>query len=323
MNNLTEPEEASSMDARSFSKRHIIVAGVIVFTGAVLFSTKAILVKLALPYGIEPVPLLMLRMLFAFPFYVAVLFWLSKRERKSKTDAQRQPTPWIRITALGFVGYYLASFFDFYGLKFITASLERVILYSYPTIVLLISAVFARKRVTIHQAIAVAICYIGIFVAVRFGNATQESAANVPLGIVLIFLSAITYAIYLVGSGELIPKIGVWRFTSIAMLVSTACVIAHCLLTQQLENLWSYPAPVYWYSLAMGVFATVVPSFLISEGIKRIGATNAAVIGGVGPVSTIILATIFLGETITFAQLVGTLFVIAGVIYISVNMKRE
>jgi len=106
-------------------------------------------------------------------------------------------------------------------------------------------------------------------------------------------------------------------------LVSTVCVIVHCLLTEPLGNLWSYPAPVYWYGLAMGVFATVVPSFLISEGIKRIGATNAAVIGGVGPVSTIILATIFLGETITAAQLVGTLFVIAGVIYISVNMKRE
>jgi drug/metabolite transporter (DMT)-like permease len=323
MENLNEPEEGSPVEARSFSRRHILIAGAIVFAGAVLFSTKAILVKLALPYGVEPVPLLMLRMLFAFPFYVGVLVWLSRRDRKSDTGVQRHPTPWVRITALGFVGYYLASFFDFYGLKFITASLERVILYSYPTIVLLISAVFARKRVTIHQAIAVAICYIGIFVAVRFGSTTQDSAANIPWGTALIFFSATTYAVYLVGSGELIPKIGVWRFTSIAMLVSTACVIVHCLLTEPLEELWSYPAPVYWYSLAMGVFATVVPSFLISEGIKRIGATNAAVVGGIGPVSTIILATIFLGETITFAQLLGTLFVIAGVVYISVNMKRE
>ena len=139
----------------------------------------------------------------------------------------------------------------------------------------------------------------------------------------LIFLSAITYAIYLVGSGELIPKLGVWRFTSIAMLVSTVCVFVHCSLTEPLENLWSYPPQVYWYGLAMGTFATVVPSFLISEGIKRIGATNAAVIGGVGPVSTIILAAIFLGESFTLPQVVGTLCVIAGVIYISANMKRE
>jgi len=304
--------------ARSYSLRQVFVAAVIVFAGAVLFSTKAIMVKLALPYGVEPVPLLMLRMVFSMPFYIGVLVWLSFNEDRSE---QRGPTPWLRISGLGFVGYYLASYFDFYGLKFISASLERVILYSYPTIVLLISAVFANKKITIHQTIAVAICYAGIFVAVRFGS-SEVSGSNVPLGTLLVVLSAITYAIYLVGSGELIPQMGVWRFTSIAMLVSTACVVVQCGLTEPLEKLWSYPPEVYWYGIAMAIFATVVPSFLISEGIKRIGATNAAVIGGVGPVSTIILAAIFLGESFTGPQLLGTLCVIAGVIYISVNMKR-
>ena len=307
------------LEPRPYSRRQIVVAAAIVFTGAVLFSMKAVLVKLALPYGIEPVPLLMLRMLFSMPFYVGVLIWLSLDK---ETVKKQTPTPWIRILVLGFVGYYLASFFDFYGLKFIPANLERVILYSYPTIVLLISAVFARKRVTIHQAIAVAICYVGIFVAVRFGSHQSEST-DVTWGTILIFLSAVTYAIYLVGSGELIPQIGVWRFTSIAMLVSTVCVLVHCGLTEPLENLWSYPPQVYRYGIAMAIFATVVPSFLISEGIKRIGATNAAVIGGVGPVSTIILAAIFLGESFNGPQVLGTLCVIAGVIYISVNMKRE
>lgn len=314
-----ESSVKASPEPRPYSRQQVVVAAAIVFTGAVLFSTKAVLVKLALPYGIEPVPLLMLRMLFAMPFYVGVLVWLSRDKVSVK---ERLPTPWVRISVLGFVGYYLASFFDFYGLKFIPANLERVILYSYPTIVLLISAVFARKRVTVHQAIAVAICYVGIFVAVRFGSAQSEST-NVTLGTILIFLSALTYAIYLVGSGELIPQMGVWRFTSIAMLVSTVCVLVHCGLTEPLKNLWSYPPEVYWYAIAMAIFATVVPSFLISEGIKRVGATNAAVIGGVGPVSTIILAAIFLGETFTGPQVLGTLCVIAGVIYISVNMKRE
>ncbi len=323
MSNSSRPSEGNAVDARNDSFRYVAVANAIVLTGAVLFSTKAIMVKLALPYGVEPVPLLMLRMLFSSPFYGGVLVWLSWKKRHRADEQMTEPTPWFHITILGFIGYYLASFFDFYGLKFITASLERVILYSYPTIVLLISAIFARKRVTIHQAIAVAICYVGIFVAVQFGSGSQGAASNIALGTTLIFLSALTYAIYLVGSGELIPKMGVWRFTSIAMLVSTVCVIVHCLLTEPTEKLWSYPAPVYWYGLAMAIFATVVPSFLISEGIKRVGASNAAVIGGVGPVSTIILATIFLGESIAIPQLLGTLCVIAGVIYISLTMKRS
>ena len=276
-------EDADSAPEQTpLTRRQIVLAAGIVFTGAILFSTKAILVKLALPLGIEPVPLLLLRMVFALPFYLGVLFWLSR----SSNGQQRAPVPWVRISLLGFVGYYLASFFDFYGLKFITASLERVILYSYPTIVLLISALFAGKRVTVHQAIAVAICYAGIFVAVQFGK-TDSGSSNVPLGTALIILSAITYAIYLVGSGELIPKLGVWRFTSIAMIVSTVCVIVHCIATEPIESFWSYQPKVYWYGLLMATMSTVVPSFLISEGIKRVGATNAAVIGGVGPVSTI------------------------------------
>jgi drug/metabolite transporter (DMT)-like permease len=319
MNKVQSKPEPGKAKRAEYSWKQVAIASSIVFTGAVLFSMKAVLVKLALPLGIEPVPLLLLRMVFAFPFYVAVLCWLSF---KDQNQPKQEPVPWFRICALGFIGYYLASFFDFYGLKFISASLERVILYAYPTIVLLISAVYAKKKISRHQVLAVAICYVGIFIAVRFGK-VEGVYSNVPLGTLLIALSALTYAIYLVGSGQLIPRLGVWRFTSIAMLVSTVCVVIHCALTEPMQDLWSYPAKVYWYAIAMAVFATVVPSFLISEGIKRIGAANAAVIGGVGPVSTIILAAIFLGETFTFPQLMGTLCVIAGVIYISVNMKKN
>lgn len=302
-------------------------AGAIVLLGAVLFSTKAIMVKLAMPYGIDPVPLLLLRMIFSLPFYAAVLsylLWQNKQDfaRGPGGISVRGNVPWFRMVALGFVGYYLASFFDFWGLQHITAGLERVILYSYPTIVLLISAIFLRKRISVHQIVAVLICYVGIFVAVRFGE-RSESSGSLILGVVLIFLSSLTYAIYLVGSGELIPRIGVWRFTSIAMLVSTACVIIHFGATLPIDSLFAYPAEVYGYAFAMAVFATVIPSFLISEGIKRIGATNAAVIGGVGPVSTIVLASIFLGESFNATQIFGTLCVIVGVIYISINMKKS
>jgi drug/metabolite transporter (DMT)-like permease len=295
-----------------------IVAGGIVLLGAVLFSTKAIMVKLAMPYGIGPVPLLMLRMAFAVPFYVGILAWVAKWGHRPAGLGKH----WLSVVFLGFIGYYLASYFDFVGLVYIPASLERVILYSYPTLVLLVSLVFLKKKVTLHQWIAIALCYVGVFVAVRFGR-SDAAIEHFWLGVVLIFLSALTYAIYLVGSGELIPKLGVWVFTSYAMIVSSICVAIHFSLTAKFDQLARYPWPVYVYALAMAIFSTVIPSLLISEGIKRIGASNAAIIGGVGPISTIVLASVFLGESFTLPQMIGTALVIGGVVYISVNMKRK
>ena len=224
--------------------------------------------------------------------------------------------------SLGFVGYYLASYFDFVGLSYISASLERVILYSFPTLVLLIGAVFLKRPIRLQQVIAIALCYGGIMIAVGFGEQAQSTSSQ-WFGAALVFLSAICYAIYVVGSGELIPKLGVWVFTSCAMIVSTVCIVAHHLLTSSSIELFQLPQIVYAYAAAMAILATVVPSFLISEGIRRIGASNASIIGGVGPISTIILAVIFLGETFTIAQSIGTAFVIVGVLYISLNAKRD
>ncbi len=291
-----------------------------VFLGAVLFSAKAIMVKLALPYGIDAVSLLLLRMLFALPIYVAIAIWL--RYRATSFGNQVPIIPHLpQVIGLGMVGYYLASYFDFAGLEYIPASLERVILYLYPTIVLLISGFWLKKPISQHQWIAIALCYAGVWVAIRFGVQTT-TAENYWWGVGLIFLSATTYAIYLVGSGELIPKLGVWTFTCYAMIVSSICVSVHFLLTIEPSTLLQYPPQVYWYGLGMAIFATVIPSFLISAGIKRIGAGNAAIIGGIGPVSTIVLASIFLSETFTTAQVVGTAIVILGVVYISVYMKK-
>ena len=292
-------------------------AAAILVAGAVLFSTKAIMVKLAMRYGVDPVALLLLRLVFAFPFYVVILMW-------AKATAS-QPlgirSNLISLSVLGFVGYYLASYFDFVGLSYISAGLERVILYSFPTLVLLIGAVFLKQTIRIHQVVAIAFCYGGILIAVGFG-VENRATANQWFGAGLIFLSALCYAIYVVGSGQLIPKLGVWVFTSCAMMVSTVCIVAHHAVTQPLIELVRLPWQVYSYGAAMAVFATVVPSFLISEGIRRINASNASIIGGIGPISTIILAVIFLGESFTAAQAVGTAFVIVGVVYISLEMKR-
>jgi len=297
-----------------------LIGGMSILLGAVLFSTKAVMVKLALPYGIDAVSLLLLRMLFALPIYIAIAVWLHRRSTNSVN--QIAITPHLpHLIALGMVGYYLASYFDFAGLAFIPASLERVILYLYPTIVLLISAFYLKKPISLHQWIAIGLCYAGVWIAIRFGVQTT-AAGNYWWGVGLIFLSATTYAIYLVGSGELIPKLGVWVFTCYAMIVSSVCVCAHFLLTLKPSTLLDYPWEVYTYGIAMAIFATVIPSFLISAGIKRIGASNAAIIGGIGPVSTIVLASIFLNETFSTAQIIGTAIVILGVIYISVNMKN-
>ena len=197
---------------------HNLTAGAILVLGAVLFSTKAIMVKLVLQYDVDPVSLLLIRLFFALPAYVAILVFCKWKQRRldprvgddsDGSNDLRLRDHLLKIILLGFVGYYLASYFDFVGLTFITASLERVILYAYPTIVLLISAIVFKKRINVHQIIAVVLCYAGIFVSVWFQQSDGPSD-NLSLGVTLIFLSALTYAIYLVGSGQLIPKLGVW-----------------------------------------------------------------------------------------------------------------
>ncbi|MFT5302298.1 MAG: drug/metabolite transporter (DMT)-like permease [Mariniblastus sp.] len=318
---MKHPDSEVAVPLAAPSTSHLIqhlIAGGIVLLGAVMFSTKAIMVKLALPYGIDPVSLLLLRLIFALPFYVGILVWI----KAFQADAPKIRPYLIQVCLLGFVGYYLASYFDFVGLSYISASLERVILYAYPTLVLIISALFLKRPVSMHQMIAVVLCYAGIFIAVRFG-AEQAVPEQRLAGVVLIFLSALTYAIFLVGSGEMIPKLGVWVFTACVMIVSAVCVSIHYALEHGELDVWRYPWQVYSYAGAMALFATVIPSLLISEGIKRIGASNASIIGGVGPISTIVLASIFLNEVFSYAQMAGTLLVICGVIYISINMKRK
>lgn len=327
-NQLAAPEKEASIS--------VAVAGAVLVLGAIMFSCKAIMVKLSLPYGIDPVSLLALRMIFAVPAYLTILafclFSESAKGQKSGTgDGLSLVGPASKaallirelpsVIFLGVLGYYLASYFDFVGLAYIDASLERVILYAYPTLVLLISAIWLKQRISFHQVIAILFCYAGIFVALGLGK-TSVHHENLWLGAGLIFLSALAYAAYLVGSGQLIPRLGVWTFTSCAMIVSAVCVITHYLLSAPEVGLWSHPLPVYGYAFAMAIFSTVVPSFLVSIGIKRIGASNAAIFGGIGPISTIVLANLVLDESLTVAQLWGTALVILGVVYISVQMKK-
>jgi len=296
-------------------KSKSFVYGVIIgIIGIVLFSSKAVMVKLAYNYKVDPVSMLLLRMAFSFPFYVIIaLFW---KTSKQNTSFKKVDVFWIVF--FGFVGYYLASLFDFIGLEYIKASLERVILFIYPTIVLLLNRIFFKKRITKKQLFAIALTYIGI--VITFSRELSISGNNTYIGGFFVILSAITYASYLVGSGWLIPKFGVLKFTSYAMLVSCLCVFVHYAFVFE-TNIFALEWQVYILGALIAIFATVIPSFLVSESIKIINASNFAIVAGIGPISTIVLAMIFLNESLTGLQIIGTLLVIFGIFLVSKTKK--
>ena len=278
--------------------------------GVVLFSAKAVMVKMAYQYDIGPVPLLLLRMLFSLPFYAVIAFLKSPAhpDRISRKDYT-----WVVI--FGMMGYFAASYFDFLGLQYIQASLERIILFLYPTIVLLLSRWFLKVKITRVQVGAILVSYLGLIIT--FWGALGTEGTQVFLGGLLVFLSAITYAGYLVGSGWLIPKFGATVFTSYAMMVSCLCVCLFYALTEDLAAVWGLEVEVYLISVAMAILSTVIPSYLISFAIKGLGAPTFSIIGSLGPISTIVLANIFLDERLTPIQLVGALVVIVGVLLVT------
>jgi len=263
------------------------------------------MVKLAYQYEVDTVSLLLFRMVFSLPIYVVIAAFNRPKEKVAGKD-------YMWLILFGFIGYYLASYFDFLGLIYIKASLERLILFIYPTLVLLISFVFLRKKITRKQVIGVVVTYLGVLI-IFVSELSISDDSSVILGSVLIFLSALTYASYLVGSGWLIPKFGATAFTSYAMIVSCMAVILHYSL-QRPMGLLDFQPEVYWIGLAMAIFATVSPSYLVSFAIKILGANDFSIFGSLGPISTIGLAYLFLGETLTWTQFLGAGVIIGGIV---------
>lgn len=292
-----------------------IVAIAMAASGVVLFSAKAVMVKLAYRYGIDAVSVLLLRMVFSLPVYIVIgLVWGKKPE-----GSVLRPRDYAGVLVAGVVGYYLASLFDFMGLEYITASLERLILFTYPTIVVLMSRFILKEAITREQYIGIVVTYLGMLV-IFSEQLFLDTQKDFWLGAGLILLSAITYAYYLVSSGRYIPRFGTIRFTSMALSISAFCTMIH-FYVGDFPPISGHPYPVYWIGLAMAIFATVIPSFMISGAIKRIGAPGMALIASLGPVSTVVLAMIFLGETLSIGQVVGSAIVIGGVIW--VNRKKS
>ncbi|HEX6633596.1 MAG TPA: DMT family transporter [Usitatibacter sp.] len=284
---------------------------------AVAFSGKAVIIKLAYRYGVDALTLLALRMLFSAPLFVALAWWSGRR-----TPAAPIPPADLRaIVALGLVGYYLSSYFDFLGLQYITAALERLVLFLYPTFVLLLAALVFGRRITRRDVFAVALSYVGI--AVVFVNDFRTQPGNVVAGSLWVLASALLYATYLLGSGRLVGRVGSIRFACYAGVVSCIAVVAHFLVMRDWHLIVSQPAPVYGLSILMAAVSTVLPIVLTSEGIRRIGASSASIVGSVGPVATIFLGFIFLGEPITAVQIGGAALVLAGVLIVSLHARKD
>jgi drug/metabolite transporter (DMT)-like permease len=281
--------------------------------GAICFSTKAIFVKLAYrETSVDPVTLLALRMLFALPFF-AISAWWSSSQRTNVRFTTRQ---WLAVAAIGCLGYYISSLLDFIGLQYVSAGIERLILFIYPTLVLLISAVIFKTKIKRPQWAALAITYVGLIVAF-WGEASFEGQSRTfYLGATYIFVCAVTFAIYIVGSGKLIPVIGAAKFNSYAMTFAALAVLLHFFVNNN-NSLFDLNIAVYIYSFSMAIIGTVIPSYLIAFGIKRVGSGNAAIIGSIGPVSTIVQAYFFLHEPIHLLQLLGTGLILAGILIIS------
>lgn len=291
------------------AKKKYITGFVITFIGAILFSTKAIFVKLAFANtDVDAVSLLALRMFFAVPFYIGIAIFYSNKDSNVRfTNGQ-----WVKIIFLGIIGYYLSSLFDFIGLQYISAGLERLILFLYPTFAILLNAAIFKQKINRIQKLALLLTYLGIAIA-YFGE--LKSGSTNPqffLGTFFIFLCALTFSIYLVGSGRLIPIVGATKFTAYTMTAAAAGVLTHYFVSG--NTIHQFSSPVLGYGMMLAIIATVIPTFFISNGLKKIGSNNVAIISSIGPVSTILQAHFILGEKLLAAQVLGTALVIAGVL---------
>jgi drug/metabolite transporter (DMT)-like permease len=289
-------------------RRQFLIGLAIAVLGAVLFSTKAIVAKLIYRYGVDAVTLIAFRMIFSLPFFIVIAIW------KARTAAPLSRQEKGQIVILGLLGYYLSSFLDFLGLQYISAGLERLILFLTPSFVLLISIFWMKKKITLIEWAALGTSYLGTVLV--FVHDARIGGSNVAIGGLFVLGSAISYAIYLLASGELVRRVGAMRLVAYAMCVSSvACIVQFFVLRP--AGMLVQPIAVYNLSLVNAFFCTVLPVFLTMIAVDRIGAASASQAGMIGPVSTLFLAALVLGEPITTIQLVGTALVLCGIYLLS------
>jgi drug/metabolite transporter (DMT)-like permease len=255
--------------------------------------------------------------LFALPFYAAAMWYYFANQQLKKVKA----STYFAAGLIGLLGYYVSSLFDFIGLQYVSASIERIILFIYPTLAVLLNLLIFKVAITKRQWLAILITYIGIGLA-YWGELNQIPDTKMFFyGTWMILICAITFAFYLVGSGKIIPKIGAPQFTSLSMLAASVGIFIHYFVTHQQGIASIVDMPILysssiWLVIALAIIGTVIPSFLMSGGMKRIGSNDLAIITSIGPVSTLFQARWILNEAFTWEQILGTVFVVLGVILV-------
>jgi drug/metabolite transporter (DMT)-like permease len=281
--------------------------------GAIAFSGKAIIVKLAYRHGVDAVTLIMYRMLFAFPMFVLMAWWASR----GKPALRRRD--WWGVLGLGLTGYYLASFLDFAGLMYISASLERLILYLGPTLVLVLGRLLYKRPVQRQQAMGMAVSYVGVILV--FGHEIKLEGADAAWGALLVLLSTLSYAIYLSSSGELVQRLGSLRLVGLATSVACLLCIGQFVLLRPMSAAVVAPE-VIWLSVLNATLCTAAPVLMVMMAIERIGASLAAQAGMVGPMATILMGVVILGEPFTVWVAAGTVLVVVGIFVFTRSGRR-
>ena len=276
--------------------------------GSIAFSGKAIIVKLAYRHGVDAITLVMFRMLFALPFFIAMAWWAGRHQ------AHLTRNDWLGVLGLGFSGYYLSSFLDFLGLQYISASFERLILYLNPTLVLVLGWVLYKRKITYRQGMAMAVSYSGVLLV--FGHEISLVGDNIALGAILVFGSAISYALYLSYSGQLVQRLGSLRLAGLATTVACFFCILQFVLLKPVAALNVVPE-VIWLSMLNAIVCTVLPVLMIMMAIERVGPGLTSQIGMIGPLSTLTMGAFFLNETFNLWILMGTVLVLGGVFWVT------
>lgn len=294
--------------------RYVRTGLLLAAAGTGLFAMKSIFIKMAFQEGVDTSTLMALRMLVALPFYLGMIFWLltKNKDRKPIPTAQQ----WLTVFGLGFFGYYLASFLDIEGLNHITAQLERLTLYTYPLMTTILGWLFLKDVITRRIVLALIISYAGIMLL--YLHEASLEGADVTLGVLLVLGSALSFSCYIVFSKSYIKALGSLLFTSIAMLASAAYAFIHFAATgHSIGDLFAITNMAWVYVLLLAIVSTLIPSFMVSEAIARIGPAKASIVGTAGPVFTIILAVLLLDEAFGWYHLCGMLLVMGGVSILS------
>lgn len=289
---------------------------ILAIVAAICFAGKAVLIRLA--YAAAPIDattLVALRMAFSLPFCLFLLWWQARTGTQSKLTRR----DWITMIWLGFIGYYIASFLDFWGLEYISSALERILLFTYPILVVLISAAFYGKRVHSREVFALLLTVTGTVISFASDMRLTGSTPALWKGTALVLGSALFYAIFLIGSGHNVGRIGSLRFSALAISIASGFVLAQFFILRPAASLFTLPTKIYWLGVALAWFSTGLPIFLTVEAIRRVGASRVSIAGSIGPIITIWLGHIFLNEPITLFQMTGAALVLGGVGLITVS----